>query len=1234
MMRSYTVTTSLLSGHYRAKRARRWTNGAIIRDIALFLIALVAVFWFIKPEPVQAGKLTNIGYTISDKTKGAKSTHTITFTNETEIPATGGRINVLFRGPTGNFYGYDVSVNFSTSSIDTTNTTPASTLALNTASYNWLVLSASKAIPAGSTIKIVLKDVTNPKIGGYYIPQIYTTNYSGALDGSSTFGGDYIGPAVEIGTNSNLIGKITDDTGAGVSMATVTMNNANWSNSYNTYTDKDGNYGLGDVPADNYTFRINYPTGRSNPLFPPSEKTVAVAASGVTTANASFIAATKTLSGKVTKDDGTAVTNATVYVYRNNGMGWYSTAVDSTGSFSYKLPGGTWTLGIYATTYPADWVADTYSYTVTFNDDSTSESKSQNFAVTSASSIITGTFQYPNGTTISNEWAVGLSASNSKNQYFSAKFDKAGKFTLNVTEGTYTFNGWVSDSQYSFPKMANLSIGKGETKDLGIIKLAEKSETISGKVTDESGAGVSGAYISAWRSSGGQYDYGYATSGSDGSYTIKVVGGTYSVSAYPSYGTGYVYSGKPESVTVSGGVVATKNFTFQKATNTLTVNLTDPDGNNLSTVNAWVSAGDGSQEWGNVGGSINNGVGTLKLPKGTWTVRAYLYQSEFSSPDPVKVTFAGDNESQTLSLKAPRNQSTIKGTVYDENGNKITGKYMSIYATKGKNGSWFSGLFDQTNGTYSMKVSAGTYRLGWWIDQSLGYSSGVGQDVEIVVGEKEEKTYDIKLLKASAKITGKATKSNGEALQWAWITADSRDPNEKKTSDSYFFSNGASSNNEGNYTMNVPPGTYFVGGNMWYGSGVINPTRQKVDVKADETATVNLVFREADATITGTVKKDGNPINAYITGWSEDGAAAETTANNQGSYSVSVSKGSRWHLRAIYQEGKQIFKSGEMIVDMSDKTTATADFELKKQSYDLPSAQVVTFDPTQEQAISLDDGTTITIPAQAMASEGKVTLTITPDANLAEDPDAKPLFYGYDFNVVDQNGKNIEKFKSNITIEFKYLESALTENKITDAGELIVGYRDQAAGTWQELNSCTVNTNEKTVTCQTDHFTRFAVIAATDTTPPSAPTGTSATATEKGIALAWTNPKESDFKQVVIYRSTTLGEKGEKLVAVEGTSYEDTNGLEKDKLYFYTLKAADKTGNESINVDQVSTKATVSIAVATTAANGGGVLPKTGAPLNRSIQVGLTLALLGSLVGLIRHFRLSPIGSSRQNINK
>jgi len=123
-----------------------------------------------------------------------------------------------------------------------------------------------------------------------------------------------------------------------------------------------------------------------------------------------------------------------------------------------------------------------------------------------------------------------------------------------------------------------------------------------------------------------------------------------------------------------------------------------------------------------------------------------------------------------------------------------------------------------------------------------------------------------------------------------------------------------------------------------------------------------------------------------------------------------------------------------------------------------------------------------------------------------------------------------------------------------------------------------------------------------DTTAPAAPTGIGATAGNKQVALTWTNPSDSDFDHVDIWRNTTNSSAtATKIGDNKGTSFID-KGLANGTAYYYWFKSADLTGNLSSFTTSVT---------ATTA------------PLN---ETDLTVSSLSAVTGTIGTFRSASTG--------
>jgi VCBS repeat-containing protein len=143
------------------------------------------------------------------------------------------------------------------------------------------------------------------------------------------------------------------------------------------------------------------------------------------------------------------------------------------------------------------------------------------------------------------------------------------------------------------------------------------------------------------------------------------------------------------------------------------------------------------------------------------------------------------------------------------------------------------------------------------------------------------------------------------------------------------------------------------------------------------------------------------------------------------------------------------------------------------------------------------------------------------------------------------------------------------------------------------------------------NFSTAATASATvDTTPPSAPTGFTATPSGNTIALSWTNPA-SDFDSVTIRRSTsgfpTSTSDGTAVTSGNtGTSLNQT-GLA-DGTYYYALFARDTAGNFSNATTASATVDTIAPGAPTITA----ITNDTGASATDQITSDTTLVLSGT----------------------
>jgi hypothetical protein len=160
-----------------------------------------------------------------------------------------------------------------------------------------------------------------------------------------------------------------------------------------------------------------------------------------------------------------------------------------------------------------------------------------------------------------------------------------------------------------------------------------------------------------------------------------------------------------------------------------------------------------------------------------------------------------------------------------------------------------------------------------------------------------------------------------------------------------------------------------------------------------------------------------------------------------------------------------------------------------------------------------------------------------------------------------------------------YDEKELRANG-TSEDDIAPSYFDEKTGSWVRLTDFIIDKANNRIIAKVSHFTRFAIVAPADVTPPSGPTKITFSKVAGGRnQLTWVNPAK-DFDHSKLYRSMEKGKIGDIIVAeTTDTSYVDVNALA-GKVYYYTVRSVDPAGNESVNKEQVSDAGTSVIVAA------------------------------------------------------
>jgi hypothetical protein len=1007
-------------------------------------------------------------------------------------------------------------------------------------------------------------------------------------------------------TSPTIVGKVVDGDSNAVRNANVVLHTSNWQTVYFSQpTGNNGRFALGGIAAGTYQLEINPPWERPD-LIRPDALTVEVSADstytitggacttttvgGLPAIQVAFAKASKTIEGAVTKTGGSPIKNAQVFAFKEQGCGFANTTTNSDGTYSLGVSGGKWKVSIEPnkeSTTTIDWAYTGQPRPVTFSESSTPETSTVNFEVTAASAIVIGRVLAPDETTTVQQAHVELRSANGQGS--GGQPNENGEFSINVPAGTYQLMTFLPpDSPYGSSSPQAITTNESGTIDVGDIILTSKNCQIKGIVRGPSGQGVSDAAINAMQPRGG---FTQTTTGSDGTFTLNVSPGTWEVMLEPTSEASYVYSGPPVRVTVGNSEIKTGvSFSVVYADSTIQGRVVDGNGDTMTDLYGFACA---STDNGGYGGPLEAGRFELSVPAGTYDIGGGFPPGTPYSLSSANDTSVATGETKVVELTVVENDRTISGVILDSNGDTVTADslFVEVFAMNGTG--TFQHAVAEKNGVtgaweYSLSVSDGEWRIGYFVDKDSGYLGRPPVDEDSAVTVDGNETYDITLYSASATISGRVTNPDGNGLPYVFVFA--QEPKDNNGSGRSRFFTDTMTDANGYYTLGVPAGSYQVGSGMppskMKTSAYVYPELKNITVADSETETVNIQYGSADSALAGSVTLGGSGVDALVWAWSENGRYAETDASDDGSYTIPVKGDETWHVGAKYKDGDGFYIADETEVDVSASSTETVNLALKTSTASVPDAVSITFSSGEMKIIELSNGTKIQIPAGALASSGNVSVMAQPEVGLRKQKDAQPVGIGYELTALDSNGQEISDFISAVTITFPYDPNDLPEG--TTADDLVPAYWDDNSGTWQKVDSAVIDAENHTITVQVTHFSLWGNISKSSASTSddqqddtsdnpggggsgsvsiSAPTGLNAIAvpSAKTISVSWDASNGTNLDGYYLYRSLTdkVADAVKLATIAKGTTTYSDSAITDGKTYYYWISAYDTSNQES-----------------------------------------------------------------------
>ncbi len=859
-----------------------------------------------------------------------------------------------------------------------------------------------------------------------------------------------------------------------------------------------------------------------------------------------FPAATKSISGRILDTDGNPINSGRIEAFKDMGMGRGETTTDSNGDYTLSLGGGVWGV-MPLPDWDSDWMFCEMPRFFTFaNNDSVEErtaantNNKTNFLVKRATTTVSGRVLYPDGSPF-DQGGIEIRSKEGCGAHSSVDMN-TGRFSLQVAPGTYNVfvQAWTQD--YSSPANQTTTVGSSDV-DLGDITMIEKKDLLTGRIwadknangSYDSGEGVANQIVSAMKLNkmsddfGGQGgmmgggDFAHQETDSAGNYTLKVTPGSWMINVmsdpgmmggYSSSSVNYIYTGSPQQVNITssdnGATFSGNDFQLVAADATISGKLIDESSNPITGVWGFAFAdsgtGGGPMMGAGMGAPLQNGSFTLKVPAGNYNIGVdFPPDSAGYTPASQTSVTAVAGETTSVNIKVKPNNSRIKVNFLNNKGQPVTDlAYAEIFAHNNSGGHIFKPLFgaELTSGSTTINVAEGTWSIGYFINPTDNnyMSEPMARNNRIAVSSSNDDSNpaetNIVLRAADSQISGRVTDPSGDPLSGVWISTDNRKVSNFDFAGPMFMS-GDTTDENGNYSISLPGGSYQVQAFLPPSMGYINPRGVEVTIDPSNSATADLQFGQSDAAISGTVYLNDNHSEAFISAFSDQGGYSETTSSG-GSYTLNVTKDATWYLKAMYESDSDFYHSSIQEVEMEGSSAKTQNLTLNKASFTIPEAVSTTFDYQNAKKITLSNGFSISIPAGAIsptssASGNNITVSISPTAQMSTQNMATPIGVGYDITATDDSGSLISSsFNNNVTITIPYTDDYLLEALgVSDESSLDNGYWDTATSAWKGINGTVIDTESKTISFTINHFTTFSILSASDTTGSSTSTNDS-----------------------------------------------------------------------------------------------------------------------------------------------
>jgi len=745
------------------------------------------------------------------------------------------------------------------------------------------------------------------------------------------------------------------------------------------------------------------------------------------------------------------------------------------------------------------------------------------------------------------------------------------EFDLYVIPGVYMVEVGGPDVPFTAEEKIEVKAGDSNfaltdsTTDITLIIKAPE-DYIEGTVKDSGGNGISGASIFAWSETGP--GSGQAFTDSNGYYKMYLSPGTYSIEGFtPQYGKLTRRTG----IVVSSSLHPTVDFSVSSEMATISGTVTK-GGSALADADVWITEG---QFGFGINGTRTNTSGqySLSVPyasAGTYWLHVArpgmgeLYVGQINSvldKDHTTLTQDVSVNTATITVKiSPKSSFSQAFVGIHRTGTPMGGFSETDISASGDTFRKYSiEVPKPASGSYTYIVEGGIPNYGPLPTTMTVDGTSQSNNNITVLSTTTTMTIEISLgtvYTISGTIADPDSSTTGNQAEGAWVWAASPTSH-----------GGGEVDADGNFSFKVMAGTYDIGIDK---PGYVGTMITGADVTAGNYAVASgaLTLTSAGSTISGTVSSSSGTISgAWVWAANGTGGWAGAKTNGDGQFSLTVGSGN-WTIRAIaegYSESSPLTVSAGT-TGVSITLTATSGYTATA-----PKIEPIT---PKDGGVIQGENVKFEAPAGALGTDtSSGSLTIEATTNLPSTNSFKPLGgKGKEITALDSSNTKITTLQSNVTIEMTYTAADLSTAGITQTAalDLSLGYWNSTTDTWVAIPTVAVPDSAGTgVTYKgtTNHLSDFAPLQPSGGTPPSTPTGLTATAGNQQVTLSWN--ASTGATKYYIYRYRASDGTYPYLGQTTSTSYTDT-GLTNGTIYTYKVSALNADNDESAASDEVS----------------------------------------------------------------